>query len=61
MKELTPELHIDRVLAIYLYNMTDIVNEQFFFKLEEILYLLRTCLNRHHKKMELSYQKETRT
>lgn len=61
LKELAPDLLIDRALAIYLYNMTDLVNEQFFCKLEEVLVLLRICLNRHHKQIERSYQKSAST
>lgn len=54
---MTIEMSIDRVMAVYLHNMTDLVNQKFFEDLEEILVLLRTCINKHHNKLQQSYQK----
>jgi hypothetical protein len=48
---MTIEMSIDRVMAVYLHNMTDLVNQKFFEDLEEILVLLRTCINKHHNKL----------
>lgn len=53
-------MSIDRVMAIYLFNMTDFVNHAFFEKLEEILVLLRDCVNRHYVRLQNEYQKITK-
>jgi hypothetical protein len=48
---------IDKIMAIYLYNMSDFVNLKFFTILEEFFVYLRHCVNKHYKKVHKSYQK----